>query len=358
MRRLLLLAVVSGLSVFSSPAAVNLSTIPLNGGNYDIPAGTLISNLTLNPGTSVSERDIRQNRDNAMSFTVNSNDWPNGIIVDRIYILYEQGIDIVNDFNVYFGSVADANAATLNFVSNFESEFNLTFPAGSPIEGTAILDVDDRYLSPGAYAFQFDTDSSDPKIIKWSLTGGGNQYPDGRVYQGGNSENNDYAFGIIGVPAGIDLAITKSSDPVLLFGTNLTYTLQVTNTLQFDAFGVVVTDSLPANVAFVSSTPPPSSQMGQTLVYDLGALPAGAATSIVIDVTSTTSGPIMLTNHAVVATTNQEFILNNNQAMALTRVPDPGLPFIVNAGVSNIADVTAFVNGTLLSTGTASTAVS
>ena len=53
-----------------------------------------------------------------------------------------------------------------------------------------------------------------------------------------------------------DLAVTKTGlpDPVLV-GSNLTYTVTVTNNGPNNASNVMVTDTLPANVTFVSATP-------------------------------------------------------------------------------------------------------
>ena len=100
-----------------------------------------------------------------------------------------------------------------------------------------------------------------------------------------------------------DLAIDKSdsSDPVDP-GTNLIYTLQITNNGPSDSTGAVIVDALPSGVSFVSATDggtyDPSSH---TVSWAIGTLANGASISVNITVTvneSTTADTI--TNSAAV----------------------------------------------------------
>ena len=122
-----------------------------------------------------------------------------------------------------------------------------------------------------------------------------------------------------------DLSITKidSPDPVLA-GDNLTYNLTVTNSGPRDAVGVIVTDTLPAGVTFVSATP---SQGGCTeaagvVTCDLDTLADGASATIAIDVTvnSSTSCGSTLTNTAEVLSSEPDPNIGNNAASADTTV--------------------------------------
>ena len=76
-----------------------------------------------------------------------------------------------------------------------------------------------------------------------------------------------------------DLSITKtdSADPVVQ-GNNFTYTIRVQNTGANDASGVVVTDALPSQVDYVSSTVTSGScaQTNDTVTCTLGQVNAGA----------------------------------------------------------------------------------
>jgi uncharacterized repeat protein (TIGR01451 family) len=80
---------------------------------------------------------------------------------------------------------------------------------------------------------------------------------DARVSSGvfDDDNSNDFASEDTTVNAEADLSITKADlpDPVLA-GTTLTYELTVTNNGPSDAVGVVVEDSLPAEVTFQSAT--------------------------------------------------------------------------------------------------------
>ncbi|MEM7393169.1 MAG: DUF11 domain-containing protein, partial [Verrucomicrobiota bacterium] len=70
------------------------------------------------------------------------------------------------------------------------------------------------------------------------------------------------------------LALFKTANPTnLVIGSNVTYTLLVTNVGAI-AVSAVVTDVLPADVSFVTSAPMPAVQIGQTNVFGLGTIPA------------------------------------------------------------------------------------
>jgi uncharacterized repeat protein (TIGR01451 family) len=129
----------------------------------------------------------------------------------------------------------------------------------------------------------------------------------------------------------IDLAITKTDnpDPVLL-GDQLSYTLGVRNNGPDTATNVVVTDSLPSDVTFVSvSTPQGTCSGGQVVSCRLGTMPAGASLSIAVVVRPTATGTI--TNTAVVAGTETESNTANNTATADTLVNGRPTPSVCYA---------------------------
>jgi uncharacterized repeat protein (TIGR01451 family) len=98
-----------------------------------------------------------------------------------------------------------------------------------------------------------------------------------------------------------DLSVSKtdSPDPVTV-GNNLIYTINVTNTGPDTATGVILTDTLPAGVTFVSATPSQGScsQSGGTVTCNLSDLANGANATVMITVIPTTPGTI--TNTATV----------------------------------------------------------
>jgi uncharacterized repeat protein (TIGR01451 family) len=65
-------------------------------------------------------------------------------------------------------------------------------------------------------------------------------------------------------------------------GDTLIYTLHITNSGSVAATGVVVTDVLPSDVTLAGSpAPPPTSQVGQTLVWNLGNIAANGGTVVI-----------------------------------------------------------------------------
>jgi uncharacterized repeat protein (TIGR01451 family) len=119
----------------------------------------------------------------------------------------------------------------------------------------------------------------------------------------------------------VDLSISKSDspDPVTV-GNNLTYTIVVSNGPAPDT-GVVVADTLPANVTFVSamSTQGNCSLAGSGIVTcNLGSMAASAAATITIVVTPTVAGTI--SNTATVKGNEPDANQANNTAAVTTTV--------------------------------------
>lgn len=122
-----------------------------------------------------------------------------------------------------------------------------------------------------------------------------------------------------------DLSITKtdSPDPVNV-GASLTYTLTATNNGPDTATGVIITDNLPAGVAFVSA----SSTLGTcnsgptTVTCTPGSLTMGGVATVQIVVTApATAGAI--TNNASVLANEADPNPANNSAQAVTTVVAP-----------------------------------
>jgi uncharacterized repeat protein (TIGR01451 family) len=121
-----------------------------------------------------------------------------------------------------------------------------------------------------------------------------------------------------------DLAITKSDapDPVAL-GSDLTYTVTVTNNGPDASTGSTVTDTLPAGVTFVSATPSQGSCSG-TVTCDLGLLASGASATVAIVVTVDPAATCPLANTATVSGVEPDPDSANNSATVETDcVPAP-----------------------------------
>ena len=118
-----------------------------------------------------------------------------------------------------------------------------------------------------------------------------------------------------------DLAITKTDapDPVVA-GNDVTYTLTATNLGPSDAAGVLVTDTLPGSVTFVSATPSQGScsQLAGVVTCPLGVVSVGATSTISIVVTTTIDG--LITDTAVVSSSTPDPVPANNTASQSTTV--------------------------------------
>ena len=102
-----------------------------------------------------------------------------------------------------------------------------------------------------------------------------------------------------------DVEILKTCPADMIAGQGASYTLLVSNNGTTTATAVVATDILPDGVSFVFASPAPASILGQTLVFELGDMAAGASAAITIDVlAAATAGTA--TNNATVATTSVE----------------------------------------------------
>jgi uncharacterized repeat protein (TIGR01451 family) len=133
---------------------------------------------------------------------------------------------------------------------------------------------------------------------------------------------------LVALPTQADVSITKSASPEPVNqGTNLTYTLQVTNAGPAIAKGVTVTDVIPAQVTYVSS----SSSIGATLCTytaatttlscPIGTMSVGSVVVITINATASTfSSASLSTNTATVTATTSDPNLSNNTASATSTI--------------------------------------
>lgn len=124
----------------------------------------------------------------------------------------------------------------------------------------------------------------------------------------------------VSLAAAADLFVAKAAAPdSVTVGDDLAYTVTVTNNGPDEAMGVTLTDTLPADVTFVSATPTQGSCSGtRTITCDLGILANGATATVAIAVTLTTAGQI--SNTASVAGNESDPDTTNNTAIVVTTV--------------------------------------
>ncbi len=140
------------------------------------------------------------------------------------------------------------------------------------------------------------------------------------------------------IASGADLAITKGTtvSGTLAPGDQFTYNLSVTNNGPGDATGVVVTDALPAGLAYVSDTCGGSWDAGSsTWTWTIGNLAAAASSNcdLTVEVQPGASGTI--TNTASVTANESDPDPANSQASADVQVSSsvPGIPALSGGGV-------------------------
>ncbi|MGB9889026.1 MAG: hypothetical protein ACPLTQ_05075, partial [Anaerolineae bacterium] len=152
-----------------------------------------------------------------------------------------------------------------------------------------------------------------------------------------------------------DLAVSKADDPdPVIVGTLLTYTLVVTNHGPSVARGVVVTDTLPPEVAFVSADPTPSSGPNP-LVWLLGDLAVGETRRLTVTVRVLVTTTDVFTNAVVVGSDTPDDNPGNNSddeptaplvpGLELTKDVAPGeavrnMPFTYTIRITNTGQVT------------------
>ena len=137
-----------------------------------------------------------------------------------------------------------------------------------------------------------------------------------------NSVTFDY---VTNTPAVADLSLSASAVPEpVIVGSNLIYSLTVSNAGPATASGVVVSNPIPANVTFVSATGG-STPAGGSLLVNLGSLAAGATNSVQIVVQLTAAGK--LTNlFQVFANETDPVLINNSVTVVSTVTNVPALP--------------------------------
>jgi uncharacterized repeat protein (TIGR01451 family) len=141
-----------------------------------------------------------------------------------------------------------------------------------------------------------------------------------------NCANNSSTTTVtVALPSQADVSIVKTASPEPVNqGTNLTYTLKVTNAGPAVAQGVAVSDPLPAQVTYASS----STSQGTctytaattTVACTIGTLSVGSVAIVTINVTANTfsSGTLSSNTATVTATTSDPNLANNTSTFVST----------------------------------------
>jgi uncharacterized repeat protein (TIGR01451 family) len=150
-----------------------------------------------------------------------------------------------------------------------------------------------------------------------------------------NSTNNVTPPVVTIVTPVADIAVGKSGPIGATFNTNFSYTISVTNFGPSAASGILVTDTLPAGIAFVSAVPSTTTNLLGQVIWSVGNLAANATTNLSLTVISTARGAV--TNFATVgAPTLDPSPTNNLSQPVVTLVTN--IPPVANADSYVIAE--------------------
>jgi len=139
-----------------------------------------------------------------------------------------------------------------------------------------------------------------------------------------------------------NVTIVKTGPATVNAGDDFTYTLTYTNTGTAPALNVVLTDTLPAGITFVSSTPAPSTITGATLQWNLGTLAPGANGTITLQVLAATDPPVgggsvaSVTNTGTIATPSPGDNPGDNTSTTTTTIRWPDLSIVKTDGLTQV----------------------
>ncbi|MBK7146039.1 MAG: DUF11 domain-containing protein [Xanthomonadales bacterium] len=143
---------------------------------------------------------------------------------------------------------------------------------------------------------------------------------------GGTVTQQGFPITLAGVPSEADVSLTKTAvvAGTLAIGSNFNYDLTVSNAGPAGATGVVVTDTLPAQVTYVSNTCG-ATYAAPTLTWNVGALANAANATCSITVTVAQTGAIDNTA-TVTSTTTDPNPANDAASASVAGALDPPVP--------------------------------
>ena len=162
-----------------------------------------------------------------------------------------------------------------------------------------------------------------------------------------------------------DLRLTKAvSNAEPAVGTNVTFTIDVTNDGPSDATNVAVSDVLPGGYSFVSSTTVSGAYASGTGVWTIGTIPA--TNTVTLDIVATVLASGVYDNTAQVSASDQldpdstpanNIEAEDDQQTVVVTPPEIGLAKAVSSGPTNNGDGTYTLTYTLLVQNTGATAL-
>jgi uncharacterized repeat protein (TIGR01451 family) len=169
-----------------------------------------------------------------------------------------------------------------------------------------------------------------------------------QVTGGGVAWSNNLAVnGSIVVAPPPDVGVQGSAPASVGLGLNFTNTLTVTNIGPGTAYGMIVTDALPANATFVSATGGGTTNANaQQVVWNISSLAANTASNLTLAVKAAAGG--YATNVASVVSSTADPNLANNLATNITLVTTVIIPTVPAhiSGFSLVNNTNVVITGT------------
>jgi large repetitive protein len=311
---------------FMNPGDIETVTVVVNV-PAGTPGGTILTN-TVTVGGSVIDTNPNNNTATAdttvaapsptqIDMSLTKTDSPDPVIAGQV-LTYTLSIN-----NLTGSSTATGVTVTDSFPAG------LTFVSATPSQGTCGAPVGNSFTcNLGSVPFGVTPTITFIVTVNPSTIGTINNTATVQSNQTDPNPNNNTDTEPTQVNTSADLGIEKNDtpDPVTV-GDQLVYILTITNNGPSDAANVVVTDTLPANVTYVSATPSHGSGCSETagtVTCDLDNIADGANATITIVVIPTVATPAPgIQNTATVASDTDDSDNTNNTDTENTIVNTP-----------------------------------
>ncbi|MGK7925690.1 MAG: Ig-like domain-containing protein, partial [Spirulina sp.] len=131
---------------------------------------------------------------------------------------------------------------------------------------------------------------------------------------------SDYSTGKVKITESVDIAVTSTiSSDAAVIEDNFTYKIAVKNEGNSTSKGVVLTNSLPSEVTFISASIAPSQQSEDELIFNLGDLGSGETKSLEI-VVKAPATPTTISNTVSASSQTFDPSINNNTSILVTSI--------------------------------------
>ena len=311
----------------SFPVVLNVNSATASGTQVTGTANIASSTPDPNPTNNFATGTITVATAGQVDLAVTSTATPNPVSENN-NISYAQSVvnnGPIASTNATFTEAIPANTTLVSFPTPAGWTCVPVIPVGGTGTFTCTLNVGQTIAVNGSVSF--------PLVVKVNPT-----TPPGTIITNSpsvsstagdpNPGNNSATTNVtVASPSQADVSIVKTASPEPVNqGTNLTYTLQVTNGGPAVAQGVTVTDPLPGEVTFTSAFTSQGSCVfaAGTVTCDLGSLSVGSTAIITINVNATTfSANSLSSNTATVSSTTSDPNLTNNSSTSVSSIQSP-----------------------------------